>query len=121
MWQNFLQSKKEKAEVIAFGNKISVLNVNAYLEFFRGQPTKNQAKNLGVILESAVYFQHIINQHIIISKTLQEHFVSNQGMEKLMYAFITSRVDYCNGLLIGLPKTTIKLQLIQNAAAYDSD
>ncbi len=51
MCQNFLQLNKEKTEVIAFRNKDEVLKVNAYLDS-RGQTTKNQIKNLGVILET---------------------------------------------------------------------
>ncbi len=40
---------------IAFGNKDEVLKVNAYLDS-RGQSTKNQVKNLGVILETDLSF-----------------------------------------------------------------
>ncbi len=123
MCLNFLQLNKEKTEVIAFGNKDEVLKVNAYL-VSRGQTTKNQVKNFGVILKTDLSFSSHVKA---VTKSAYYHlkniaiircFVSSQDLEKLVYAFFTSRVVYCNGLLTGLPKKTIRqLQLIQNAAA----
>ncbi len=123
MCQNFLQLNKEKTEVIAFGNKDAVLKVNANHDS-RGQTTKNQVRNLGVILETDLSFSSHVKA---VTKSAYYHlkniarirgFVSSQDLEKLVHAFITSRGDYCNGLLTGLPKKTIRqLQLIQNAAA----
>ena len=45
-------------------------------------------------------------------------YLSQDAAETLIHSFITSRVDYCNGLLHGLPAYQLqKLQRVQNAAA----
>ncbi len=44
--------------------------------------------------------------------------LSVSDVEKLVHAFMTSRLDYCNALLGGCPAYSInKLQIVQNAAA----
>ena len=45
-------------------------------------------------------------------------YLSRQSSEILVHAFITSCLDYCNGLLYGLPDCLLnKLQRVQNACA----
>ena len=45
-------------------------------------------------------------------------FLTQADTERLMHAFISSRLDYCDALLSGLPKKAInKLQIIQKAEA----
>ena len=45
-------------------------------------------------------------------------YLSHQATETYIHAFIFSHIDYCNGLLNGVPKYQIhKLQRIQNMAA----
>ena len=44
-------------------------------------------------------------------------YLSIEFAEKLIHAFITNRLDYCNLLLSGLPHCALtKLQRVQNAA-----
>ena len=40
--------------------------------------------------------------------------MSKHDLEKLIHAFICSRVDYCNGLFTGLPKKAKQLHLVKN-------
>ena len=45
-------------------------------------------------------------------------YLSQESTEMLVHAFITSRVDYCNSLLYGLPNYQLnKLQRVLNASA----
>ena len=44
--------------------------------------------------------------------------LSRNSTETLIHAFVSSRLDYCNSLLYGLPQAQIdKIQRVQNAAA----
>ena len=123
MCQNFLQLNAEKTEVIIFGPKIEREKISAHLGSMSLTAT-NQARNLGVIIDSDLN----LNSHLkFITKSAYYHlkniarikgFLSQQELEKLIHAFIFSRLDYCNGIFTGLNKKSIRqLQLIQNAAA----
>ena len=123
MSQNFLQLNQDKTEVLVIGEKNEREKLTAHLKTL-ALNTKHQARNLGVILDSDLNFEtHIKN----IIKTSFYHlrniakvqpFLAQADNERLMHAFITSRLDYCNSLLSGLPKKAIsQLQTIQNAAA----
>ncbi len=87
-------------------------------------PVIAQVKNLGVILDSNLSFENHISN---VTKTAFFHLrnisklrnmLSVSDAEKLVHAFMTSRLDYCNALLGGCPASSInKLQIVQNAAA----
>ena len=45
-------------------------------------------------------------------------FLSKENLISVIHAFVTSRLDYCNSILSGLPSSElIKLQRVQNPAA----
>ena len=86
--------------------------------------TVAKAKDLGVIID-----QHLtLVPHVNNISRLASHSIRNIGRirkyldrnstEKLVHAFVSSRLDSNNSILYGLPKSELsKLQRIQNAAA----
>ena len=45
-------------------------------------------------------------------------YLSQSDCERIIHAFITSKLDYCNAILYGLPQIQLdKLQRVQNTAA----
>lgn len=108
MCQHFLQLNKDKTEIIVFGAKKERLKVTQHLHSLSPK-TSNKARNLGVIMDPDLHFDSHIKS---VTKSANYHLknvarlrlMSAKDLEKLVHAFITSRLDYCNGLLAGLPK-----------------
>ncbi|KAI5106473.1 hypothetical protein C0J45_4170, partial [Silurus meridionalis] len=81
-------------------------------------------KDLGVIIDPSLSFESHVNNITRIAffhlRNIAKirNMMSLQDAEKLVHAFVTSRLDYCNALLSGCSSKCInKLQLVQNAAA----
>lgn len=123
MSNNFLKLNEDKTEILLVGpikKREMLLNNMGKLAPW----VKPKVTSLGVIIDSDLSFKSHINK---VTKTSFFHlrniakvrpFINQKDAEKLIHAFISSRLDYCNALFTGLPKkNTERLQLIQNSAA----
>ena len=82
------------------------------------------AKNLGVVLDSPLSFRPQIDSVVktcnfhIRNLYLIRNFINRNNLLSLVHSLIVSKIDYCNSLLVGLPKVTLKkVQSILNRAA----
>ena len=126
MVKNRLKQNGEKTEVLytyksGFSSKSSLrpLQIGGASIL----PAKD-VKTLGVTLDNYL----TLNKHVsavcsaaslhIRNLGKIRHLLTQNVTEKLVHAFITARLDYCNSILYGLPKKVIqRLQRIQNTAA----
>ena len=81
-------------------------------------------RNIGVMMDSKASMEaHVLS--VCKSSFIQirnlgriKKFPDSSSLERLVHAFITTKLDYCNSLLGGAPSTIInKLQRIQNIVA----
>uniref|UniRef100_A0A669BHY4 Reverse transcriptase domain-containing protein n=1 Tax=Oreochromis niloticus TaxID=8128 RepID=A0A669BHY4_ORENI len=119
---NFLHLNESKTEVIVFG-----LPKDPNSFDFMGPLTSectSSIKSLGVTFDSAFKFDKQISSvvkgsfyHLRILAKVKSYLCRND-LERVVHAFITSRLDYCNSLYAGLDRSCLhRLQLVQNAAA----
>ncbi len=123
MTNNFLLLNSDKTEILLIGPKNSTQNLLDHnLQPDRCTVTSSTVKNLGVILDSKLSFENHISH---VTKTAFFHLrnlaklrnmLSFSDAEKLVHAFMTSRLDCCNALIGGCPASSLnKLQIVQNA------
>jgi exonuclease III len=124
MTDNRLKLNPDKTEFMLFGDKLvqskfsNLLPVNVLGETIF---PSNKVKNLGVIFDSESSFSYHISQicrscfyHIRDLGRIRRH-LSRPVATLLANALVSSKLDYCNSLLIGLGKQNLKpLQRIQN-------
>ncbi|XP_015755924.1 PREDICTED: uncharacterized protein LOC107335413 [Acropora digitifera] len=113
--QNGLKYNPSKTEVIHFyshympSDSISHLRVGtAIIELV------NKVRDLGITLDFTLTLRTHMN-NICRSGSLSLHelskirkFLSQQDTERVIHAFISSKLDYCNGLLYGSPSSEIQ-------------
>ena len=86
--------------------------------------SSDKARNLGVIFDAFMnlephitLFCRVAYMHLSKVRKIRNRLV-DEAASQLIHAFITSRIDYCNSILYGMPDTILSdLQRIQNTAA----
>ncbi len=87
--------------------------------------TSSTAKNLGVLLDDNLSLEHYITSMVkaanfqLYRLSHIKQYLTPEACCMAVHSLVSSRVDYCNSLLVGLPKTqTNKLQHIINCAVH---
>ena len=130
MSNNSLQLNGGKSEAILIDTPHQTKKAGVTHITINGHPTplSSLITNLGVKLDSSLSFDAHIKS---ICQTSFYHLrnisrlrpsLPKHAAEKLVHAFISSRLDYYNSLLAGLPAKTIqRLQYVQNSAARNQN
>ena len=123
MAADVLKLNRDKTdELLVIGHKVNppIKGIHVAGEYIE---VSNNARNIGVIFYAHVNLEkHVLNT----CKTAFYHLrniakirncLSQDNAEKLVHAFISSKVDFCNALQYGLPQSVIdRLQYVQNCA-----
>jgi len=125
MTDNMLKLNDTKTDVILFAS--AYRPAPSDLEITIGQSSvksSHNVKNLGIFLDANLSLDtHLKDISRKATSTVRyigriRKYLNQSTAERLVHAFITSRLDYCNSLLIGLPDYKLQnLQRLQNTAA----
>uniref|UniRef100_A0A803TEJ9 Reverse transcriptase domain-containing protein n=1 Tax=Anolis carolinensis TaxID=28377 RepID=A0A803TEJ9_ANOCA len=121
---NKLRLNPDKTEVLQVSRK-SDLGIGWQPVLDRvALPLKAQVCSLGVLLDSGLTLETQVSAvagrafaQLKLVRQLRP-YLEKSDLTMVVHALVTSRLDYCNALYVGLPlKTAWKLQLVQRSAA----
>lgn len=118
---NFLSFNESKTEVMVFGDSTA----NNFIDLGSlSQYVKPIITNLGVKIDPELkldsQIRSVVKSSFFHLRKLAKikPILSRQDFEMVIHAFVTTRLDYCNALYVGVSMSSIaRLQLVQNAAA----
>ena len=116
-----------KTEILLIGSKHQLAKMQDNVDIQIGSNTvspADTARNIGAVLDCHMKLESQINNtcraaHFQLRniRTISK-YLPRTSLEVLFHAFVTSRLDHLNSLLIGLPNYLLaKLQRVQNTAA----
>ena len=122
---NRLKLNQDKTEVLIFSSRYrprpSLDNLRIVDEIVACSP---MARNIGVVFDNSLSMVSHVNA-VCKSAFFHRHkiskirkFLTPETTKTIIHAFVTSKIDYCNSLLFGLPKFLLqRLQRVLNCAA----
>ena len=122
-----LKLNDDKTEVLFIASPFfqKQIDCNVFMVDKTAVKPSRSARNIGVIFDNTLDMSDHITQICRISNYHLRNigsirkFITTDACSKLMHAFVTSRIDYCNSLLYGLPSNQIsRLQRVLNTAAH---
>jgi hypothetical protein len=126
MADNFLKLNDDQTELLLIGNPKRVVKIQNFQVLVGDNAVKPSAcaRNLGVYFDSTLSFKSFINRtaasamhHIRTLAAIRDH-LPRELASRLCTSLVISRLDYCNSVLSGVPKCSLRpLQLALNMAA----
>ena len=127
MSQNKLKLNNDKTEIILFGSKKHLAELNIKSLSIAGTDVSvasEPVRNLGAMFDSqlimAPHVKSIVKKSSFHLRNIGKarHVLTEDATKTVMQSLVMSRLDYCNALLIGIQQDLIaKLQRLQNSAA----
>ena len=121
MERNELKLNKEKTDILLIHSKFR--NCPSLDEIILGNEQLTMARTvitLGIIFAQEISFNDQVNQlcrtsFSFLRKIFKIHkYLTDEATSKVVLAFVTAKLDYCNHLYFGLPKYQVnKMQRFQ--------